>query len=997
MEPPAKRARVGHASYDNDDEEAKDDELSLTMSQFDARQDPMYQLDKSRARSAFKLKSRFEDIFAKYEKDFDGVGDEIDLRTGEVIVNNGHLESLEYAKDKADSSADEDEEERILQGKSSWSKSMVQGKSSPYNAAHLLQNGWEQPPGLMSSLTLSPQSFGLGPPIFGKVPIDPQWQTPELQQSPLQSNLSLGNRGMSYSPIHHGAAGLSFVPQSYGGSVGLLGAFGHPAYRRITTVKDVTPKSLPAPTSAEEDGGDEWDDEQDDDDILMGTSRDDITDGVPPQQDDKAEKTEFASHNPTEVVSNQADLSGNLVQKSSPITVCRRGRPRKKPIDLLTASDTNEPKPQGVISPLPSATLQVVNGITASKEPSPNRKVPPLSRIPASAGLAKQLVATKVRLQQPTPASTTDDYSDSQSRRSSRSRKQTEFYGQINWLKMRQKKKEAAEPVVTSIPEADTFMSEEQAEEEFSKGVSPDVPPQGDVAIANIQTTTPMDIDSTSRVETLSRAGLAAHAAEITVAESQNWIPSMPKSTIPDSEDASSPMSTRIIADSEGPSSSLLKSAAPEVEEITNDITQEPLLIEIFSRNQLDPSYTFSDEESDGEHQKPYLSWHRKPDNAKAKSASELMEVPKPEPVPKADDTSITADVDERKSTNEDVGEEVDANVVETPKPEGQALDDVGTMSEQAPAFVGIPNADTSGPTDSTTNQPNSLKSSSPKITCTSPRLLRPRGKPRSPKHELSVRPSPTEAIDAPRPVTPEDQLPEPAAVQDVLPSLQTPGLFSKPSSPELRPSPGGNPETPKKKSSPAKPSRRGRGSSRHLTCSAKKSALASLVPDNSDDEDELSIILSSSAAGTPTSFRASLSGAASHQASCTPRRSRKHSLLVAPQVRSGSISRATTPSNPSHRSGSILPHTDIQTRGQRKPSTSGLAQSSPLARCALENAALFKTPRKRKDRNGLQSLAGSRGGSPTPSLVRTPGGTMRRCGEDGFVCDRDFCFTCCK
>jgi hypothetical protein len=27
--------------------------------------------------------------------------------------------------------------------------------------------------------------------------------------------------------------------------------------------------------------------------------------------------------------------------------------------------------------------------------------------------------------------------------------------------------------------------------------------------------------------------------------------------------------------------------------------------------------------------------------------------------------------------------------------------------------------------------------------------------------------------------------------------------------------------------------------------------------------------------------------------------------------------------------------------------------------------------------------------------VVETPGGTMRRCGENGFRCDRDFCFGC--
>jgi hypothetical protein len=46
-----------------------------------------------------RLKSRFEHIFAKYGKDFEDVGDEIDLDTGEIVVNNGHLESMRHEVD----------------------------------------------------------------------------------------------------------------------------------------------------------------------------------------------------------------------------------------------------------------------------------------------------------------------------------------------------------------------------------------------------------------------------------------------------------------------------------------------------------------------------------------------------------------------------------------------------------------------------------------------------------------------------------------------------------------------------------------------------------------------------------------------------------------------------------------------------------------------------------------------------------------------------------
>ncbi|KAF7185848.1 hypothetical protein HII31_12721 [Pseudocercospora fuligena] len=51
-------------------------------------------LEDDRARNDQRLKSRFEHIFAKYEHDFSGVGDEIEIHTNEIVVNNGHLEHL---------------------------------------------------------------------------------------------------------------------------------------------------------------------------------------------------------------------------------------------------------------------------------------------------------------------------------------------------------------------------------------------------------------------------------------------------------------------------------------------------------------------------------------------------------------------------------------------------------------------------------------------------------------------------------------------------------------------------------------------------------------------------------------------------------------------------------------------------------------------------------------------------------------------------------------
>ncbi|KAF4548803.1 Hypothetical protein D9617_25g061330 [Elsinoe fawcettii] len=57
------------------------------------------ELQQDRARNDAKLKSRFERIFEKYNRDFSEVGDEIDLRSGRVVVDNGHLSRMRNERD----------------------------------------------------------------------------------------------------------------------------------------------------------------------------------------------------------------------------------------------------------------------------------------------------------------------------------------------------------------------------------------------------------------------------------------------------------------------------------------------------------------------------------------------------------------------------------------------------------------------------------------------------------------------------------------------------------------------------------------------------------------------------------------------------------------------------------------------------------------------------------------------------------------------------------
>lgn len=72
---------------------------------------PELALHYRREQNDLRLKSTFETIFEKYGKDFDGVGDEIDLETGEIIVDNGHILSMVNERDAGGLETDSEEEE----------------------------------------------------------------------------------------------------------------------------------------------------------------------------------------------------------------------------------------------------------------------------------------------------------------------------------------------------------------------------------------------------------------------------------------------------------------------------------------------------------------------------------------------------------------------------------------------------------------------------------------------------------------------------------------------------------------------------------------------------------------------------------------------------------------------------------------------------------------------------------------------------------------------
>ncbi|KAI5298788.1 hypothetical protein KEM55_002929 [Ascosphaera atra] len=71
---------------------------AVTEDDVQGAQNDDYNLYQARLACTQRLQSSFEDIIRKYERDFSDA-DEIDLRTGEVVVNNGHIELLEEEQD----------------------------------------------------------------------------------------------------------------------------------------------------------------------------------------------------------------------------------------------------------------------------------------------------------------------------------------------------------------------------------------------------------------------------------------------------------------------------------------------------------------------------------------------------------------------------------------------------------------------------------------------------------------------------------------------------------------------------------------------------------------------------------------------------------------------------------------------------------------------------------------------------------------------------------
>ena len=94
MEPPTKKRRHDSSSHKDAQDEEDDDELSSHPQELKIRRDPDIQFALKRANANQKLHATMAHIIEKYSRDFEGIGDEIDMATGEIVVDNGHLSNM---------------------------------------------------------------------------------------------------------------------------------------------------------------------------------------------------------------------------------------------------------------------------------------------------------------------------------------------------------------------------------------------------------------------------------------------------------------------------------------------------------------------------------------------------------------------------------------------------------------------------------------------------------------------------------------------------------------------------------------------------------------------------------------------------------------------------------------------------------------------------------------------------------------------------------------
>ena len=1087
MEPPYKRMKLNDGDAE---EETIDDELAMTPSQFDALQDPLYELDKGRAKAVTKLKSTFEHIFAKYERDFTDTGDEIDLETGEITINNGHLESMSDRNEDGFRSDDDGESVSPVGEKTPGEQpgDRFQATTASGSIGPESSNPWNDPfesDHSFTSLAMAPSPFGapppfsLGPTFPSAQPTDPAWQSPDVPVSLFRDNLGYRNQFMGYpGSLEYNSFGQVRIRSSY------RDVFGHRAPRKFMTAKSFARKALHATSSDETEAT-----ETEDDDVLL-SNLPPLPAPIPvPAAAAKAQSptvgdsgTDTATSSVDENVSRDKESLANKIPR-------KRGRPRKSttgavpPTTNRRATSSEEGAPargRGDLKPAPERSTSPQSLRENSSRPqSPARDLSPDKEVSHSQAEERE------------PFSQDAGEPDMGHRRSARAKKQTDFYGRTPTPRkdgskqkvagsVRDSNKNAAEKLVDHKTNA---MLESIERSPILGAVEPSHNEEAPDQISDSGLYLKWDQQmSTLENEAAGPSSIKNSTTNIGQSERHRF-----SKLLSDRQDATEEdQDTNPSALNNGAHEAENQNAAigPTRDLLPNGVGpfEAPLASDIGDKVQMCSGAVGSGTQCD-----------TAGSDIDSESTDTNSAIPVERTIERESVTTPTTDEyltanssgsqrGRRTRTPVSVSEAAPSmeTAVSAPTPESLVQASItppktrALKSRERSPVLGSEAAP--GPLQEVVNYSNSDKGNRARDTGDKHdkdnMLLTSTAAPkqRQRRQSLVVVLPPLQKHAGPLSMQKETTF-YPAAKTDEVPSKKPPtGHQSEQelATQKLKKPP--TPKTPRRNRGPqdaggststiTASGTGGRGQRRasktvgatppsvsstssyatslaarypHLSKSAKRISLSSLVPDDPDDEDEpaMNVLTPTSIASTsPTlpsfsspsaaRFRARLSSSVSRSRSGTP------SLMsMTPRRPGGGIGvRLFGPNPPATDSGHGNAHRSFSPSSsggprQRTTTFGGGAQSSPLGgargtpRSTLGTMATtatdMETPSRRAEKKPV--LGGRRhawevegeqeeddeeeeGGEAT--LVLTPGGTARRCGVDGFACERAFCFTCC-
>ncbi|PHH60276.1 hypothetical protein CDD81_1904 [Ophiocordyceps australis] len=400
MDPRPCKRRRRDSSPPNDDD--GDDELSFEPYEILAKRDAGYKLSLERAYADRRFQSTMTHIFEKYGRDFEGIGDEIDMATGDIVVDNGHLANMRNEGDVGvpdadhesislddflvhdgwelppankepqddDDDDDDDDEDRILQGRSlnPPADSLVSTAKSPW----LRQP--QTSPCLSNDLFtgLGHPGFGSSPLAFGLSPFAMQpWSSPSLMPPTLHPR-QLMSKTPSQLPPHR----YDFPVQDGSSSIwapnyrfkdnepdvppplNLLGSLSAQPVTRLKSAKRLLPMPMLPPAKASDD------DDVDEDAIINGTRQ-------------VASPLDNAHKHEDQLASCVTQLS-----EASPATSTKKTRPRRSLADPAVSvsrpsdkkpSSSDESQKDSALSKPDEKTLQSSSKEEKEHQPAPQK------------------------------------------------------------------------------------------------------------------------------------------------------------------------------------------------------------------------------------------------------------------------------------------------------------------------------------------------------------------------------------------------------------------------------------------------------------------------------------------------------------------------------------------------------------------------------------------------------------------------------------------------